>query len=527
MIARIAVLATLLAGAAGAAAQERPSEGEMFGAGQPPPKAPPAAATGGGEKTREEEMFGQPPAAEAAPAPPQPAVSKEREDPLRVGGQVYLRALTAWAESTSASDWAVASPNLLDVYLDVRPNDRVRAFTLGRMSFDPTIGTVRVAGEGASDLFGSIRPGANPNAVLDQLWVNFDVGRTVFVTAGRQHAKWGVGHFWNPTDYLHPVRRNALAVFDERTGTTMVKLHLPWEARGWNLYGVTLLEDVAGETPRRPDGSVDGVNRLGRLGAGGRAEIVLGSVEMGADAVVQERHRPRFGVDLSAGVWDVDVYAEAALRTSVDTPRWRIVPGLPSTLPLVARSERHDPDGFLPQVTVGASYSVKYSDEDAVTMGAEYFYDRSGYDSAEIYPALLEVAVLSQVQSFTVGGTTVGNPLFGEKNPFTSFYLGRHYAGAFVLLPAPGSWNDTTFTLSALGNLSDRSFVVRLDHSVLALTYLRVETFVAGHVGAKGGEFRLGLSDGGELPVGVYSTPVGFSIPAPILEVGVALRVSL
>ena len=41
------------------------------------------------------------------------------------------------------------------------------------------------------------------SAVVDQLWVRFDVERAAFVTAGRQHVKWGVGHFWNPTDYLH------------------------------------------------------------------------------------------------------------------------------------------------------------------------------------------------------------------------------------------------------------------------------------------------------------------------------------
>ena len=130
--------------------------------------------------------------------------------------------------------------------------------------------------------------------VLDQLWVNFDVERRVFVTAGKQHVKWGVGKFWNPTDYLHPVPRNPLAVFDERVGTTMVKLHVPWEARGWNAYGVAVLEDIAGlDEP---------TNRLGRVGVGGRVEAVVGTVELGADALTQDGHRPRFGVDASAGI---------------------------------------------------------------------------------------------------------------------------------------------------------------------------------------------------------------------------------
>jgi hypothetical protein len=363
--------------------------------------------------------------------------------------------------------------------------------------------------------------------VLDQLWVNFDVERRAFVTVGRQHAKWGVGRFWNPTDYLHPVKRNPLAVFDERTGTTLVKVHVPWEARGWNLYAVSVLEDVAGDPPRRADGTQDGTNRLGRVGAGGRAEVVLAGVELGADALVQRGHRPRFGVDFSTGLWDLDVYGEAALRSSVDTPRWRAAAGGSSDL--LTRYERHDPLGFTPQVVAGATYGVKYSDEDSAFFGAEYFYDHSGYDGPRIYPALLALSSLSAVPSFSFddGGTlrTVANPFAGQPSSFTPFYLGKHYGGAHVSLPNPGSWNNTTFTLSVLGNLSDKSFIARLDHSVLVLTYLRLETFVAGHFGAREGEFRAGFT----IPAGtIGGAPFqGFSTAPAILDAGVALRVSL
>jgi hypothetical protein len=536
MIRPILVALTLaLAVAASAAAQDRPSEEELFGPpSQEAPKAPVTpdeSRTPAPARPEEAELFGGQGSPNAAPPPPAGVVSRERDDALRVGGQIYLRAATSALRGQGLADWPLFSPNLLDVYLDVRPNDRVRGFVLGRMFYDPTLAppdqpTVPTSIEAAA---ASARPapGANPSGVLDQLWVNFDVERQAFVTVGRQHAKWGVGRFWNPTDYLHPVRRNPLAVFDERTGTTMVKVHVPWEARGWNLYGVALAEDVAGDLPRRPGGAPDATNRLGRVGAGGRAEIVLGPMELGADAVVQSGHRPRFGVDVSTGVWDLDVYAEAALRTSVDTPRWRVVSHPPGLL-VVERDHRL---GFTPQVVAGATWAVKYSDEDAVTFGAEYFYDRSGYESAEIYPALLGIGATSSVPAFTfdpgTGATTIANPVAGQPNPFTPFYLGRHYAGAFVSLPAPGRWNDTTLTLSLLGNLSDRSFIARLDHSVLVLTYLRVETFVAGRFGSRDGEYRLG-SDGTFVTVPGAQGALPFPPSQPlILDAGVAVRVSL
>ncbi len=282
-------------------------------------------------------MFGSQASPAAQPPPPRAEVTREKEDPLKVGGMIYLRAATLAFENQAPGDWALRVPNLLDVYLDVRPNERVRGFVLGRLFYDPTILPLDVAAPPQSlstlllpqQLAGTTA--ANPRGVLDQLWVNFDVERRAFVTVGRQHAKWGVGRFWNPTDYLHPVRRDPLATFDVRTGTSMVKVHVPWEARGWNLYGVVVAEDVAGDPPRKPDGTQDGPGRLGRLGVGGRAEMVLAGVELGADALAQDGHRPRFGLDLSTGLWDLDVYAEAALRTSVDTPRWRAIAGADAT----------------------------------------------------------------------------------------------------------------------------------------------------------------------------------------------------
>lgn len=526
------LLASVMVAAPAAAAQDRPSEEELFGtppAPPPPPakpaeppvtqpaKPPPTGAQPSPDEAarREAELFGSTGSPSAAPPPAEGIIGRARaqENPLAIGGQLYLRAQATAQQGVPASDWFLSSPNLVDLYLDARPNDRVRGFLLGRMSYDPTlVPQTTTLGQPVVTVPGvSATPRQNPRGVLDQLWVNFDLGHRVFVTAGKQHVKWGVGKFWNPTDYLHPVKRDPLAVFDPRTGTTMVKLHVPWEKRGWNFYGVALLEDAAGQP--------EAVDRVGRVASGGRAEIVLGPAELGVDALVQDGRRPRFGVDVSGGVWDLDLYAEAALRTGIDGSRW--VPGPPSTADVFGYVRR-DPEGFVPQVTAGGSWSRNYSDEDAVTLGAEYFYNDAGYDDPAVYPFLLAGAPLVDVRDPAA-------PRVAQRAPgaFTPFYLGRHYAGAFVYLPRPGSWNDQFFTLSVLGNLSDRSWVARLDHALLALTYLRVETFVAGHFGRKGGEFRFAfdLPPGAAQALGVTPDPrLG---RAPVIDLGVALRVSL
>jgi hypothetical protein len=480
-----------------AAAQERPSEQEMFGepaAAKPPP--PPAEAKPPEAQPREPArptLEGEPGAEER--------LGREvaaKEETLRLGGVLYLRSNLFSQESTAPARWTFTVPSLTDVYLDARPADRVRGFALGRMLFDPTQSAT------STSVLPTAARAQNPRGVLDQLWLRFDVERTAFVTVGRQHVKWGVGRFWSPTDYLHAVRRDPLAVFDERTGTTMLRVHVPWEKRGWNFYGVAIAEPLVTQptsalaaAPQQP--AAPASNALGAIGGGARAEVVVGTWELGLDAVAQRGIRPRYGIDLSGGIWELDVRGELSLRTGSDVQLFRRVAAPPQ--PILTQFAPFDPSGVRPMAVLGADWSHKYSDEDSFTVGVEYFYNANGYGDAAAYPVLLVA------------------------NAFTPFYLGRHYAAAYLLLPRPGSWNLHTFTLSAIANASDRSAVARLDWSYTLLTYLTLEAYAQGHLGTSGGEFRFGVNlPAQELP--------GTKVPAILVQpqladVGLALKLAL
>jgi hypothetical protein len=413
------------------------------------------------------------------------------DDPLKIGGTLYLRTQMSAYDSTPPRDWGFSAPNLLDVYLDGRPNSRVRAFLVGRLNYDPTIDP------------GAVPPGAPPrsqaNAVLDQLWLNFDILRTVFITAGKQHVKWGTGRFWNPTDFLQPVRLNALAVFDERTGVTMVKAHVPWEARGWNFYAFALLEGKSA------------VNVVQNLGGAARAEIVLGPAELGLSTAIQQGRKPRFGADLSSGVGPFDLYVEAAFKGQ-DGPRLQLRPipdfegYQPGSMVDLSRNspftELVDHPGVLPQVTAGGNWSTNLSDKDALTVGVEGFYNSLGYDDAKNYLPLL---------------------LTGQ---FTPFYLGKYYGAVYGLVQLPRGQVVNSFVLSTLSNLSDQSYITRLDYSVTVLTHLRVELYGDVHYGNQGGEFRFSVNPE-RLPPSLRGfVPEQLKL-TPLFDVGVALRVSI
>jgi len=504
-----------------AAAQERPPEEELFGKPaepeqpeqQPKPQKP--------EQQRPEQAA--PPAApaerpagpeRAEPTEPEPGAERRlREvltrtrDTLDLGGQLYLRSFIFSQKGTPPSAWEFTAPSLLDLYVDARPSDRVRAFVLARTQYDPTAAEPTTV-TALPAVPGVVDPNAIPGArarevyqvALDQLWISFDVERRVFITAGKQHVKWGVGHFWNPTDYLHATPRDPLAPFDARTGTSMLRVQVPWEARGWNFMAAVITEPLVPP----PDASTPRAGQLGALGGALRGQLVLGAAELGVGGVVQKGRPSRFGLDLSGPIGEVDAYGELALRSDPELPLWQEVPGVDPSQPITARFARRGGTPANPAATLGGSWTHKYGerDKDTFTVGVEAFWNKNGYDSPRIYPWLL------------------------LQDDFVPFYVGRWYAGAYLLLPQPGSWNRTTFTTSVLANLSDGSLLARLDVSQIVLTYLRLEAFIAGHFGTEGGEFRLGLDIPPQNLGGGVTSPQ-IHVGAPLVDVGVALRVAL
>ncbi|MFP2907017.1 hypothetical protein ACLESD_18620 [Pyxidicoccus sp. 3LFB2] len=512
---------------------ERPDENALFGGDEPEkpaePPAPPAASgqEPPADRPSEDSLFGgdtaeAPSSQEGVQSPTGPAEpgsdrdaeamggpatrsafdSEEAvDDPLKIGGQFYLRGLVSANEGVSFGNTGFSAPTLVDGYFDARPTDRLRGFVVGRLSYDPTLSTVRA--EGAP---------ANPRVLLDQAWLRFDLERTVFFTVGKQHVKWGTGRIWNPTDFLSPQRRDPLAFVDLRTGVSMLKLHVPWEARGWNFYAIAVVDDLGTDagavtspsgTPTTEPGGNEPVNRLSRIGAALRAEVVLGPAEVGASAVAQRGRKPRFGLDVSSGLGPIDVYGELALKEGTDRPLYRLPEG--TTLEDIFQNgiqvESYIPGGLTPQVTGGANYTFAYGENDLAVVGLEYFYNSTGYTSSIGYPYLI------------------------SQNAYQPLYVGRHYGAAYVFLDRPGPLERTSFNLFTLGNLSDRSFQSQLNMTHRVLTYLTVEAFGSVHYGRKGGEFRLGFTipdvvvDGEEVK--------GFTLAAPTFELGVGLRINL
>ena len=426
------------------------------------------------------------------------------DNALQIGGIYYQRMILSGQQGSGTGNAPLSLPLQFDGFMDARPNDRLRGFVDGRLLYDAARDQFSNSTSGnsagsqqftststaPSGLAGAtpVHVPNNPQVALDQAWLKFDIDRTVFVTAGKQHVKWGASRFWNPTDFLSTQKRDPLLPYDLRLGNSMVKFELPLEAKKTNFYGIVLFDNP------QP------ASTLGQVGGALRAETLIGNAEIGLETVARGGLNPVFGADISAPLGPFDVYAEASCISGAST-------SLQSTGTPTAGTDistlftSNAVQGPLYQISGGGNYMFGWRENRQATVGLEYFYNQLGYGDSTAYPALI----------FT--------------GQFQPFYTGRNYAAIYLTAEGPDSEKHTSYTFSTLGNLSDQSFISRIDFSWRVLTYLTFESYIDAHYGTPGGEFNFTVSTP---PLTFQGTSIAtIDFPPTFFDLGMALRLSI
>ena len=483
-------------------------EGDMFGstADTPAPTRSPTPHRGvEAPRASSEQEKGATPASDAASledaTPSSNAFDngKMKDNPMDIGGVLYQQAVSTFQRGLTEGEQPLSVPTQFDVYLDSRPNDRVRGYVLGRLLYDSSkdaYGKATAGGTATTLTTFSASPVTttplpnNPQVVLDAAWLKFDIERTAFLSVGKQHVKWGTGKIWNPSDALNPQRRDPLQPYDLRLGANMATLQLPWEAQNANLYAIALLDNP------QP------ASTLQQVGGALRIEGLIGPMEVGLDAVGRGHENPRFGADLSTPLGPFDFYAEGALLTG-DFVNYQYF-GIPNrTTPTPTLSEVYMTNalpGHAIQVVGGLNYTWSWRDSRTATVGVEYMYNELGIDDGGMLPVL---AYLGQ---------------------FSPLYMSKHYAAWYLSAEGPDAGKKTSYNLTTIASLVDKSAVTRLDFQWLLLDYLTFGAHGSVNYGGRGGEFNFmihtpALQDGTR-PV----MPV--DLPGSSGEAGVSLRVA-
>lgn len=421
------------------------------------------------------------------------------DNPLQIGGSFYYRFIASPQYNKPATEMPISLPLQVDAYFDGRPNSRIRVFVDARLYYDATRDAYSQTTRGTS--FGSSQNSStasvslqsssipnNPKVVLDQAWLKFDIARIFFITAGNQHVKWGTSRFWNPTDFINTQKRDPLLPYDLRLGIPMLRAEIPIQKISSNFSFIGFFNQP------QP------ASTAGQLGAAARYELVIQNTEIGLDAVYRENKDFVFGADFSAPLGPFDIYAEAALLTKSPSAHYSLTATPTAGTQLATILKSSDLSTPLWEVSGGINFSFGWREDRQATLGAEYFYNQTGYDGSSIYPILI---------------------LNGAYQPF---YLGKHYAAIYLNAEGPDAGKHTSYTLSVLANISDNSYLARLDFNWQFLTYMNFQLFVAGHFGTKGGEFNFSLNT----PALFYGlTPVpAMDVPETLFDAGLSLRTS-
>lgn len=358
----------------------------MFGSENKAPTAAPASAPA------------------SAPTTAVPTKSSTSTDQLTLGGRLEVNTTLLKNSGQTLGDSTLVSTTGAELYLDARPSDNVRGFIKGALS-------QQAAAQ------------SGLNFAIYETWVKWNSSSGLFTTLGQQKLKWGAATFWNPTDFLAVQPKDPLANFDVRPGAKLLKLHLPFEKSGNNLYALMSFENTtAAHDPK--------------LAA--RAEINYGlgnfTGEITATAAGGRRQPQQFGVDINTSAGPFDVIAEAAWTRKSPRQFYKSVVADDGSRKVESYSRENQ---SIAQVVTGLRYDLKYSESDSANLSVEYFWNDFGSSD-----------VVSEAMSFVRGQAQ-------------RLYLANRYLGANLVLVQPGTLNDSTLLLSGLWNMTDKSWLAR------------------------------------------------------------------
>lgn len=362
-------------------------EDEMFGGGA---TSTPAVATPTGPA--------------AATAPTETVRSAPASEQLTLGGRLELQFTGSKNSSQSIGDSQFLQSTKAELYLDSRPTDELRGFVKGTLSSSGTTGVA-------------------PSISVSETWIKWSGRGSLFSTLGKQKLKWGAASFWNPTDFLAVQPKDPFAPVDVRPGANLLKLHVPFEKSGNNVYLLADFENANSSNDPR---------------LAGRAELnfALSGFSGELTSTVAGGHKKplQLGLDLNTSAGPVDLIIESAWTRNSKRDFFRKVTSENGATDVETYSRSSE---AIAQIVAGLRYDLKYSESDSANLAIEYFWNDFGADNAVV-----------EAVSFLRGQSQ-------------RLYLAKKYLGASLVLLQPGSFNDSSIIVSGLWNMTDKSWFSR------------------------------------------------------------------
>lgn len=258
---------------------------------------------------------------------------------------------------------------------------------------------------------------------VDELFVDFNVGKLAYFRMGKQLLKWGVGTLWSPTDFINIEKKNILDSSQVREGVSGIKMHIPFGTRA-NIYSFVKFNDA---------------DNLDQVGVANKLEVLLGKTEISVSALFNDARVPVYGMDFTSRLFTIDVHGEASASYGDPASRLRrieIVPG-PAYEPVEYR--RRGEWVYRASAGMGRGFDVLDVHE-RVRLDAEFFYNGSGYRDRMFDRGMIDSLV------------------FVQNGYYEPNYYGMYYAGLFCTVSQLFT-SDLSLMINYIANIGDGSSV--------------------------------------------------------------------
>jgi len=424
---------------------------------------------------------------------------------VRIGGSFVGKASGSWTwddpwggsfDPAAPDSYGLAPELSALVFFDGRPTESTRFYGSVKTAwpFAPSTSVLT----GAEYVPGSTFPPADPsvattsttlslpNLEVFELFSDFSWNDSLYLRFGKQTINWGVGYFFSPANVMN---LEAIDPFDPEVqleGPVALRVHYPVPGSQHNLWGYAVFD---AEDMRPQDTAL-----------AAKAEFVLGGWELGAGGYYKNEEPLRGMVTASGSIGQVSLFGEATLSRGSDRT-WvtEVSPALAANRFVATETDEESP--FF-KGTAGFMYS--HSDSNVTVMG-QYLYDGEGYSSddreARIAEALDAEDAIKALLAYTVDDVDAAYSGFLKGLILNS---GRHYA-ALSFSKSELLLDDLSFSLFAIGNLSDLSALLRPSLSYAFFDGLSASLSATFALGFDDGEYVV-LNDGRAMALSVAVT---------------------
>jgi hypothetical protein len=356
----------------------------------------------------------------------------------------------ATKENTTLANYVVG-----DLMLDVRLPQGAKAFANLEAQYMP-----------------QLPMGSNMIVGLQEIFVDANIDKKVYVRLGKQVLQWGRCWFFNPVDLINVEKKLFIQRIGYREGAYGLKLHVPFGTKA-NIYGFIDTKNAS---------SVDSV------AAAGKVEFLLGGTEMAFSLWDKPTYHPVVGYDISTRLLGLDIAGEVAVSHGSNTPAMRETNGV---------LDLYKSEDWITKVAIDIGRNFDFFGfADAITLMASFYYNQAGYnDNAFSDSRNYQYAspVMMQGKSgIPLAVTDSTKQYFLESNNLYEMNSYSKYYAALFFNVNRVFFSGLTYTFNYMANCQQGSSILSTGVGYTSLSEFTINALVIANMGADKLEYTYG-----------------------------------